>query len=303
MRKEKLDFIIIGAQKAGTTLLSGHLQASQDTYIPAEKEIPFFLEPAMLQLGWQWYLSNFFKGADSARLWGTSTPQYMMHPECFGSIKATLPNVKIIVTLRDPLRRLVSHFDMAKRLGVERGALDEVIRLQLCNLGDFRAKSYPDHTGKYVTSGEYGRILDVLYQHFTSSQVLVLFFDDIMRDPQREVDRMSDFLAIRRFAVSNPSLVRMQGGAKRKVPLDHNRIISAASKFAHSVGFSKMIPSSLKNRVGLISSWLDEWNVDPSSKTELEIIEPAILQALRQHYLSDALLLEKMGIYPPWVQR
>ena len=53
----------------------------------------------------------------AALLWGTSTPQYMMHPECFGSIKRALPGVKIIVTLRDPVRRLVSHFDMATRLG------------------------------------------------------------------------------------------------------------------------------------------------------------------------------------------
>lgn len=303
MRKEKLDFIIIGAQKAGTTSLAEHLEASQDIYIPAEKEVPYFLEPVMLQRGWQWYLDNFFKDADPARLWGTSTPQYMMHPECFGSIKRALPGVKIIVTLRDPVRRLVSHFDMATRLGVERRSLDEVIRQQLIQVDECRAKPYPDHTGKYVASGEYGRIFDALYQQFAPSQVLVMFFDDITRNLQQELDKVCDFFAIGRFAAAAPERVRMQGGAKRKLPLDHNGMIETMSKLVRATGVSKVIPDRLKNRVERASSWLDEWNVDPSSKTELSAIPPDLLHALQHHYASDTAQLEKAGIYPPWLQR
>lgn len=301
MSKKKIDFLIVGAQKAGTTSLAKHLDASKEVYIPAEKEIPYFLESAMLQNGWQWYLENYFNKADPACLWGTSTPQYMMHPDCFGSIKSALPEVKIIVTLRDPVRRLVSHFDMANRLGVEKRSMGEAIHFQLSHADECRIKSYPDHTGKYVASGEYGRILTLLYEHFSPSQVLVLFFDDIVSDLQRELDLVSDFLSIGRFEVSAPERVRMQGGAEKRLPLDHNRIILAASQFTRAAGLSQLIPYSLKRRVERVSSWLDEWNVNPASKTELASIPTELLDALQQHYARDAVQLQKIGIHPPWI--
>lgn len=301
--KNTLDFIIVGAQKAGTTSLAGHLDNSPQICIPPEKEVPYFLDPYMLQRGWTWYLDTYFKNADPARLWGTSTPQYMMHPECFKAIKEALPNVKIIVTLRDPVSRLISHFDMATRLGVETRKLNGVIDEQLGQIEKFRAMPYPDHTGKYVTSGEYGRILEELFAHFDRSQVLVLFFDDITRDIQHELDRVSQFLGISRFAAVEPDKVRMKGGSKRKVPLNHDRIIVGLASVSRALRVSAIIPDRLKARVGRVSSWLDEWNVDPAAKTEVADLSPDLLHRLREHYARDTILLENVGIAAPWLQR
>jgi len=52
--KKTLDFIIMGAQKAGTTSLASYLGENPRVYIPPEKEIPYFLNEKMLQRGWEW---------------------------------------------------------------------------------------------------------------------------------------------------------------------------------------------------------------------------------------------------------
>jgi len=301
--KNILDFIIVGAQKAGTTSLAGHLGYSPQIYIPPEKEIPYFLDRSMLKWGWNWYLDTYFKNADPDRLWGTSTPQYMMHPECFKTIKMAMPNVKIIVTLRDPISRLISHFDMATRLGVEKRNLNTVIEEQINHIEELRKTPYPDHTGKYIVSGEYGRILKELFTHFDSSQVHVVFFDDLTRDIQSELDRVSDFLGICRFAAAEPDKVRMRGGSKKKVPFNHNKLVAALSSISRSFGLSTMIPSRAKAKIGRISSWLDEWNVDTRTKTVTSDLRPDLLRGLREHYARDAVILENIGIPAPWVKR
>lgn len=300
--KETLDFIIIGAQKAGTTSLASYLTCSPQVFIPPEKEIPYFLDGKMQQLGWRWYVETYFRNAGPASLWGTSTPQYMMHPESFAAIKEKLPNVKIIVTLRDPIARLLSHFDMATRLGVEVRPLNQMVEEQLGKLAYYRETSYPDHTGKYVVTGEYGRILGELLQHFDASQVLVIDFEDICRHAQQTVNRLSEFLGIAQFTPENLNTVRMKGGGRKRIPVDHDRIIAMLARPIRLFDMAELVPKRLKLAIGRLSSRLDEWNVDATSKSNVQDLKPELLSRLKAHYLKDAYTLEGYGIHASWVR-
>ena len=301
--KKKLDFIIVGAQKAGTTSLAAYLGESDQIFIPSEKEVPYFVEERMRQRGWDWYLETYFSNAGPDRLWGTSSPQYMMYPDSFGAIKNKLPDVKIIVTLRDPIERLLSHFDMATRFGVENRKLSQVVEEQLDKVGHYRQTPYLDRTGKYLVSGEYGRILMELLGHFDRQQVLIIDFEDIRKDAQLVVDRLSDFLGITRFSPGNLHAVRMRGGGRRRIDVDHDRIIATLGRSVKSLGLAGLVPVSLKLAVGRLSSRLDEFNVDPSVKSGIDDLPPELLDRLQEFYRMDAIRLRQLDINGPWLER
>ena len=75
--KDRLDFLVIGAAKAGTTSLFEHLRRHPEIALPADKEAPFFATDVRYSRGWDRYLKSTFWEADPARRWGTITPQYM----------------------------------------------------------------------------------------------------------------------------------------------------------------------------------------------------------------------------------
>lgn len=301
-RINKLDFIIIGAARAATTSLADYLGQSKQIFIPSEKEIPYFLDARMQEKGWDRYCDTYFYNADREKqLWGTATPQYMMFPECFDSIGKLLPDVKMIAVLRDPIERLISHFALMKRFGFENRPLNQVIEEQLSRIDYYRSEASDIYTDKYLVSGEYGRILDELFRHFDSSQVLIIHFDDIMQDAQKVLDRVSDFLEIDYFTPENVGCIRLGGGSRKRINIDHYKIFSRLAGFLQSVGFRGLKADRLRSKVGVLSSWLDEINVAPSSKMSESDIRPDVLQRLREHYRTDAMMLEALGIDAPWI--
>ena len=126
-----LDFIIIGAMKAGTTSICKYLAQHEKLHLPPEKEAPFFSEDMRFKKGYLDYFNIFFKSASASALIGKVTPIYMMHPEVPSRIKQICPDVKMIAILRDPIERAYSHYHMAVRLKKETRTFEEAILYQL----------------------------------------------------------------------------------------------------------------------------------------------------------------------------
>src|SRR5919106_1516011 len=116
MANKGLDFIGIGAVKAGTTSLFEYLRTPPDLYLPAAKEQPFFTVDRVFNRGWEEYARYAFLGAPADRLWGKVTPQYLGGPVVWrertvrqarespelvipGRIAALFPDVKLILFL------------------------------------------------------------------------------------------------------------------------------------------------------------------------------------------------------------
>ena len=127
-------FLIIGAQRAGTTSLFRYLLAHPDVAGPSGgdaavwwvKETHFFDEK--YSKGLDWYRSFFPLDATRQRrrkrghdlLAGEATPYYMFHPAVPARAAATLPDVRLIALLRDPVERAYSHYQMMSRTGREK---------------------------------------------------------------------------------------------------------------------------------------------------------------------------------------
>src|SRR5215831_5400325 len=111
------DFIIIGAQKAGTTWLRARL-VSQPGLFMFPKEIHFFDVPARYARGMEWYLGH-FDAAPAGVVVGEKTPDYFWTngPAHHGPagiperMHKSLPDARLIAVLRDPVMRAVSQLN------------------------------------------------------------------------------------------------------------------------------------------------------------------------------------------------
>jgi hypothetical protein len=118
----KPSFIIIGAQKAGTTSLYSYL-SEHPCILPARlKEVHYF--DYHYQRGMRWYQRRFPTTWQARRagrplgarpITGEASPCYMLFPHTPSRIRKTLPDAKLIVLLRNPVDRAFSHFQMIKR--------------------------------------------------------------------------------------------------------------------------------------------------------------------------------------------
>ena len=113
-------FIIAGVQKAGTTALSAMLCSHPSISFSKKKEVHFFDNLKRYNLGISEYLHNFHEW-DASRvdaslpIYGESTPYYLASRDACRRISETIPEVKLVVLLREPVSRAYSEYQMKKR--------------------------------------------------------------------------------------------------------------------------------------------------------------------------------------------
>ena len=165
-----LDFLGIGAQKAGTTWLYHMLSRHPEVAFPAGKEVHFW--DGQYERGIDWY-RGLFAGDAGGRRQGEITPAYaILPPERIAGIQAFQPALRIVYLLRNPLERAWSSALMA--LGRAEMTLDEA-----------SDQWFIDHfrSAGSMRRGDYETCLRNWYGVFDPGRILVLYYDDIARDP------------------------------------------------------------------------------------------------------------------------
>lgn len=177
----KPHFLILGAQKAGTNSLYRYLCQHPQILPATEKEIHFF--SLHYERGLSWYQSQFPISARGEFLFtGEGTPYYLFHPFVPERVFKTLPQVKLIVLLRNPVDRAISHYYWEVKLGYEPLSLSEAIaqepqRLQgeTEKLLSQQAKDSFNHQHySYLARGCYADQLQIWFRYFSPEQFLIL---------------------------------------------------------------------------------------------------------------------------------
>lgn len=188
-----LDFLCIGAPKAGTTSLFHYLRAQQGVFMPAIKEAPYFCDDHWFAEGWTAFWNEYFQEAADHDLVGKVTPQYMGDLRVAGRIAAEMPDVKILCILRNPIDRAFSDYRMRRRVGKEDRSFDEVVDSQSREEELRRARAYRNGrdrpTDAYLARSEYGRLLEEFRTRFGIRRILVVFSEHLKSDPDTEVQR------------------------------------------------------------------------------------------------------------------
>jgi hypothetical protein len=192
------DFLILGAQKAGTTALYAYLRWHPDITGPSFKEVSFF--DRHYAQGERWYRAHL--PLRRRGLVGEASPSYLFHPLAPERVARMLPNARLIALLRDPVERAFSHYQHEVALGREplpfEAAIeqeDERMRGEVEHM--VRDPSYFSHAWwnyTYVGRGRYADQLERWFASFPKEQLLVVLTDELSADTAGTYRRVLDFL-------------------------------------------------------------------------------------------------------------
>lgn len=194
-------FLIIGAQRCGTTSTWAYLRQHPGVCVANEKELNFFqntgagfqaASQANLDDVWSWYMRQFAHCQDMPC--GEASPNYCYYPEAIGNIQADLPNVKIIMILRHPVDRALSHYRWETRMGNETLPMLEAFQHEYARLAGDNRHGF-EHYG-YVERGKYDDQLSRIYQFFSEGQVLICQFYDLVHTSQSFMDKITGFIGV-----------------------------------------------------------------------------------------------------------
>jgi len=214
------DFIIFGVGRCGTTSLYNYLTEHPNVGSAQVKEIFFF--DYHFHKGVGWYQKHFPLPRYYKRfMTGDATPSYIHHPLAPHRIKELLPQVKLIVLLRNPIDRAYSHYcqTMNGKLNPQ-FPFEIVVRYQITErnffarekiLGDeqyFRQVYYPT---AYLSKSVYLENLKRWFQVFPKEQILVLKNEEMSADPQKIFQKTIEFLELPRWELKEYKKYNYQG--------------------------------------------------------------------------------------------
>jgi len=234
------DFIIVGAQKSGTTSLYNYLKRHPHVLGSRRTEVHFFDNSYAQGLS---YYRSYFPLRSHCRLLslfrrgpiftGESTPDYMLYPFSITRIAQSLPRVKIIVLLRNPVERAFSHYVHNVRLAGRREPLSFMAAIQAEEIrtadprwqisAGAHQRSMVLNTYSYLLRGIYVRPIRQLMDAFVPDQVLIIQSERFFRDTAAVYAQVLDFLNLPAFQLARYEKVfhRQSPGypnAHRQVP-------------------------------------------------------------------------------------
>lgn len=193
---KKVDFLICGAQKAGTSALASYFSEHPHVCMADAKELHFFDNEEVFGKGTPNYALYHcaFNLKPSHKLLGEATPIYMYWYSAPRRMWEYNPDLKLIVILRNPITRAYSHWNMQRSRGIERLSFWEAIQKEKERRRE--ALPYQHRLYSYVDRGFYSEQLRRLWTYFPQEQVLVLRTEDLRNEPLDLLRNVWDFLGL-----------------------------------------------------------------------------------------------------------
>lgn len=176
--------LVIGAQRCGTTYLHDLLAAHPQIVMarPARPEPKVFLSDEVTARGLAWYRSTWFAHAGSEPVWGEKSTSYLESPEAAERAEAVLGEPIIVVQLRDPVQRAVSHWAFSTDSGLEQRPLVQALTENLSGPLPWDPTRTSVSPYAYLERGRYARYLAPWLTRF-GSDLHVVFLPELRRDP------------------------------------------------------------------------------------------------------------------------
>lgn len=209
------NFIIVGAQKAATTSLYDALMREPEFRPSYLKEIHYF--DAFYHKGLAWYQAH-FPDSDGHSVSGEASPSYLLHPLASKRIHETIGRVLIIILLRNPVDRAISHYWHEVANGRERRPPEEALLADESDVISRLKRLEATGTGwgnylmrrSYKTRGVYLPQLRRFIEVFGHEAVHLIGFRDFVSAPQDVIHGIRERLGL-------------PGPTTKTEPVHHNR--------------------------------------------------------------------------------
>jgi hypothetical protein len=259
------DFIVIGAQKCGTTSLDYYFGLHPQIGMARKKELDFFVREMNGSKGVEWYRSHFDV---AARVVGETSPNYTAHPrlEPVPRMAEVLrPETKFIYAVRDPIDRILSQYVHYYARGWEEGSLEDAL-----HTGEFREDM--------LQRSRYYHQLSQYTARFPREQIHLITLEDLLHRRQETLAGAFAFLGVEP-SFGTPLFRRRlhQGRHRRRLTPSGRRL--AASPLAKA---GRILPAGLRPQL----EWLAAYPF--SRAVPRRSVKPDTLAYLREALQEDA---------------
>jgi sulfotransferase family protein len=200
----KLDFIIAGAQKAGTTALSDLLESHPKIRMPHKDELHRTIQPArhffddeerfaQTEIDYA-QLHRGCTRKDKSTLLGSCTPIYIYWRPAMERIWNYNNKIKLLVLLRNPADRAFSHWNMQRDRGLEN--LDFLAAVEEEKKRARKAEPLQLRKFSYVDRGFYAEQMELVFRYFPREQVHVIKFENFRCNARETLDAVCHFLGV-----------------------------------------------------------------------------------------------------------
>ena len=212
-------FIILGAQKGGTTSLYRYLTAHPSVKPALRKEIHFF--DLNFERGRNWYLKHFPSSVSAGSISGEATPYYLFHPAVPQRVAEMLPGARLVAVLRNPVDRAYSHYVHSVKHGFETASFEDALAREMKLIEDGRGPvdhvddSYSHQHHTYLSRGIYAPQLERWYAQCRPEQLFLLKSEELSRHPAGTVQRTVEFLGLSATELRDTGYPRLHQGSYR----------------------------------------------------------------------------------------
>ena len=276
----QVNFFIVGAPKSGTTSLYNYLNQHHSISMSSIKEPNYFSSSEIIEQKLYYktkpvsdlkkYHELFDFNNDSC-LYGEASVSYLYYSDVASKICYYNEKAKIIVILRDPVERAISHYNMDKRLGFVKENLSSI-------LDNASLKNHILYYQQYIQLGFYYSQVKKYIDVFGKENVCVMLYDDLKKDNVKFTNEILDFLQL--DADTNIDYETPYNSNK----VSENKLIN----YLYSISFIRrlvvsMFPNSILKKINKSLFSIKETNI--SQELEMKLFEL---------FKEDILLLEQM---------
>ena len=274
----KPNFLYIGASKAGSSWIFECMREHPEVYVPEAKDLQFF--DRHYRKGLDWYFS-YFNGKEKFKARGELSHDYFLFPDTAEKIREDLgPNLKFILSLREPLDKMISSYKYAKSTYLSNEVTFDSFFWQ--DDKSLKAGRHRDHNMR-KESALYAKNIEPFLRFYPKEKFLILFFDDLKNNPGAFIRKIYDFLGVN--PEFEPSVLN------QKILASHKARNTAMAHFVYDIA-GLMRKMGLANMVGAVkrNPFFNKLLYKKSKQTDKVVIHEK--ERIKSFYLEDLKQLE-----------
>lgn len=243
---KKIDLMIIGAQKAGTTSLKQYLGEHPSVETHPHKEFAYFINSQEYQSDIRTAYKKYFPDPDSTKKLVAKSAGLYTSEEGIRRLKNKFPDCQLVMVLRNPVERCYSGFMMESNYGHVSGGpdqLEEIVRAYQKGEADWRYNLF-------ISMSLYSTHLEMIYRHFKREQVHLVLFDDLKKDPLAVCQKLFTLLGI--DTAFHPNVEKRYNITRRTQSHTYARVLSRLLNNKNPIKrmFRQLLPGKTDYKVG-----------------------------------------------------
>lgn len=193
-KMRKVDVIIVGAEKAGTTSLKSYVNEHPEILGHQATEFTYFVNKKNeYELDFEEVFEKYFDGSQWTDQKLIAAKNASIHSDltALERLNKHNPNCKLIYCVRNPVERAYSEYTYDRSHNrMNNSDFGEIV--EILNSGEQRNRFYKNYIGHSL----YHEHLDNMYQLFPKENVMVIFLEDLKTNPEDVMKRVFNFMKV-----------------------------------------------------------------------------------------------------------